>query len=316
MTVAAANPISSELETDEEMHRTYTSYYEVQTSTRNTHSPISVCQASGIPTYGSTYSWGLDTDNWAWCNSIRAKLREDQKTTAKLWSVTVTHTTRPKLRCSDVQIENPLDEPYFLSGSFMQFRKPATQNNAGDAIFNTVGEPFIPAIERDDSRDTLIIEKNTATIDLALRDSFRDAVNSVDIWGLPPHTVKLQQWAWDIAYFGVCNAYVRNRLEFHINTTEYENFQTGIGFDFNVLNAGFRYKNDCDNTDKEKRFNEVMDGRDQPRHQPTLLGALGQILDLQCDNGAVPYYLNFEIYPEMDFHDITFLPDPLPGPFV
>lgn len=315
MTAVEVNPISSEGSIDADFHREYMSTWEVLTDNKldgpRTARRAIIPGGNAIPAYGEQYLWGNDSDPWAFCSRLHASTR-DVKKTAKLWTVKVTHSTRPKFRQSSSEIENPLDEPILLYGSFVQFRRPATTDKDGQAIVNTVGEPFVPALERDDSRDSLIMEINTATVSLLQRALFRDAVNSTPIWGLPARTVKLMQWTWRIAYFAVAEPYIQHRLEFHINTDEYPTAETGIGWDFNVLNSGFRHKVNCVAA-IEKRQREIMDGRDQPRHQPTPLGSGGEILDLTC--GDTEYYRNWRVYNERDFHSISFIPDPLPGPF-
>lgn len=315
MAITEVNRIESEGEIDEEFHRDYTSTYEVITNDK-LDGPRTARTASfggvSIPAYGDSYVWGNDTDPYAWCRSLKAKLRS-VKAHRRHWTVTATHSTRPKFRESSTPRENPLDEPILIYGSFVQFRRPATKDKDGRAIANTVGEPFVPALERDDSRLSVVLEKNTATISLTQWALFRDAVNSAALWGIPARCVKLIQWNWRLAYYAASSVYVQHRMEFHINTDVYSTAETGLGWDYNVLNQGFRYKVNC-SSEKEKRQRTIMDGRDQPRHQPTPLSSGGEILDLAC--GDTEYYKNFRVYNELDFHAIPWIPDPLPGPFV
>lgn len=298
MVAAAAQPLRSTIAIDDQFHRTYTSYYQVITDDVN-DGPITAVEASGIPAYRSSYSFGNDADVWAFCNGATADL-ENVRDTAKKWLVTVTHTTRPSFRCGDTRIENPLDEPLRIYGSFMQFTRPADTDRNGDAIVNTVDEPFVPAVERDDSRDSLIIERNSTSISLSTRTSFRDAVNSNVQWGLPVRTIKLQQWTWAIQYWGTCNAYIAERFEFHINEDTW---------DFSIYNQGTRHLSVAG---PPRQFAQNKDNRDQPDTLPRPLDANGNLLDLTTD---APYYAEFRVYNEMDFSTLGF-PDPLPGPFV
>jgi hypothetical protein len=315
MAAVEVNRIESEGDIDEEFHRDYTSTYEVITDNKldgpRTARTASVAGVA-IPGYGDPYVWGNDSDPFAWCRSLSSKLKS-RKAHRRHWTITVTHSTRPKYRESSTPRENPLDEPPLIYGSFVQFRRPATKDKDGKSIINTVGEPFVPALERDDSRLSVVIEKNTSSISLTQWANFRDAVNSAAIWGLPTRTVKLIQWSWRLAYYAVSSVYVQHRLEFHINTDVYAMAEPGRGWDYNVLNQGYRYRVDCAKP-IEKRVREIMDGRDQPRKGPTPLGQAGQILDLAC--GDTEFYKNYRVYNELDFHAISFIPDPLPGPFV
>lgn len=317
MAIVSCNAITTSLSVDSERHRNYTSIYQVITDSVN-DGPRTVVEASCIPDWGDPYVWNLvtgDIDNWAFCSGYEVGM-PIVRDTRRLWEVIVRHSSRPGFinpRDHATARENPVDEPALLSGSFVGHRRVMRADKDGNAISNTVGEPFIPGIEMDDATLSLIIEKNSSTIALDQWAGFRNAVNSVPIWGLDSRTVKLQQWSWRVHYFAVSNAYIANRMEFEINTDTYDAEETGRGWDFNILNAGYRHRIDC-NADKEKRVREIMDGIDQPRHLPTPLDANGAILDLGC--GDDPYYKNFRGYREKDFHAIPWLPDPLPGPFV
>lgn len=298
MVAAVARPIQSEISWDPEQHRQYTSTYMVLTDDKN-DGPITAIQASGIPAYRSPYAFGNDTDPWAFCSSIQARLTKVEDT-ARQWTVTVTHSTRPAERCADFQIDNPLDEPFKISGSFAQFTRPATVDRNGLSITNSVQEPFVPAIEIDDSRKVLVIEKNLPTIDLDDWADYADTVNSGTLWGLSSRKIKLNQWRFTVLYYGVCNYYVNNVWEFHINKDKWNH---------KVIDAGFRHLDGG----AAPNYKTIMDTVDQPRHQPTPLDGSGNILDLT--GGLPPYTFNFEIYREKDFTAIG-LPAVLPGPFV
>lgn len=307
MVATAARPITSSVGWDKDWNRTYTSVYEVIT-TDVQDGPITAVQASGIPAYRSPYSWGNDSDPWAFCSEVDAQIRSVEET-SKLWTVTVTHTTRPQFRCADTQIENPLDEPLKLSGSFVQFQRPTQVDKDGNPIVNSVDEPFVPAIERDDSHDTLNVEFNSPTIDLQLRAEFRDAINSQGLWGLLRWTVKLTQWDWAIAYYGTCNAYVINRMTFLIK------YGTGVDSTWikEVLDAGFRHKINCAvGLDPALRMKTNTDAQDNQIHQPMPLDGSGNPISIAC--GDAPVYLSWHLYNEKNFADLG-LPDPLPGPF-
>lgn len=300
MTAAAATRIKSSISWDPEQHRQYTSIWQVITDD-NDDGPWTVIQAAGIPAYRSSYSFGNDTDPWAWCHSISAELVENAATGRK-WYVTTVHSTKPATRCADVRIENPLDEPLRVSGSFVQFTRAATKDNEDHAIVNTVDEPFVPPVEVDDSRKVLVLEKNTPTIDISQWTDYSDTVNSTGIWGLPVRTVKLNQWRFTVEYQGTCSPYISNSWEFHIN------LQT---WDFSILNAGFRY---LPAGASAPDYKTIADYTDNQRHQPTPLSSASAIVDLQGNPGAV-HYRDFRIYREKNF-TLLGLPSTLPGPFV
>jgi len=308
MTAGAATRRSSSIRWTRDWHREYTSIYQVITDDLD-DGPVTATNATGIPAYGSSYSWGNDSDQWAFAIEANASLVSEDNT-RRQWYVTITHSTQPRLRCADVQRNSPLDEPPIISGSFVQFTKPAEEDKDGDPIVNVCDEPFIPAVEINDSRDSLVIEINTANINLAQRADAKDKVNSGTIWGLGPRTVLLKQWTWRKMSFGVCNEFINHRYEFEINTDKWNH---------KLHNVGYRHKNPfwvCGD-DPEEQWRTILDGRDQPRHLPTPLKLDGSINDLQC--GGTPVYLKdpdgFEIYKEYDLTTLPGIPDPLPGPF-
>lgn len=305
MTASDATRLQTSVRWDREWHRVYTSTYQVITNDLD-DGPITVLSAQGIPTYGTTYTWGNDFDNWAFCDSANASLvREDE--TRRVWRVTITHSTMPRVRCADVQRENPLDEPPVLSGSFVQFTKPAEEDKDGKPIVNSVDEPFVPAVEINDSRDSLVIEVNTLSISLPQRAEAKDRVNKDHIWGLEPRTVLLKRWAWQKMTYGVCNEFIRHTYEFEINYDKWNH---------KLFNVGYRKKNP-EATGEDDKYLTIMDGRDQPRHQPTPLDLDGNVLDLAA--GDDPVYVKdpdgFEIYKEYDLRSLPGVPNPLPGPF-
>lgn len=305
MTAGTARPISSSISWDPEQHRQYTSIYEVITDDVN-DGPLTVVNASGVPAYRSTYTWGNDSDPWCFCNSITASIR-DVKETRRLWTLTLVHSTRPATRCADTKIEDPLMEPLRVRGSFSQFSKPAEKDRNSKAIRNSVDEPFVPAIEIDDSRKILYIQRNTRVISLSQWCDFSDSVNSNAMWGLDARCIKLNQWDWEVLYYGTCDWYVSHQWEFHM---QYDKEKAEYSkWNHRPLDVGFRYLDGGTAPD----YKTIPDRIDYPRHQPTPLDGHGEIVDLA--SGGVPFFHDFEIYKERNF-GLLGLPDPLPGPFV
>ncbi len=308
MTAGTATRKSTSLRWTRDWHREYTSIYQVITDDLD-DGPITAANATGIPAYGSSYSWGNDVDSWAYAIEANMSL-VSEKDTRRVWHVTISHSTQPRTRCADVERQNPIDEPPVISGSFVQFTKPAEKDKDDKALLNVVDEPFVPAIEVNDSRDSLIIEVNTVNINLEQRANARSRVNKETIWGLSSRKVLLKQWSWNVMHYGVCNPFVRHRYEFEINYEKWNH---------KVLNAGYRISNPfwLPGDDIEEKYKTIMDARDQPRHQPTPLTLDGGIVDIA--GGEEPVYIKdpdgFEIYKEYDLTTLPGIPDPLPGPF-
>lgn len=300
MTAAAARQIKSEMDWDPDHNRQYTSEYEVITDDKN-DGPITAVGAPGIPSYRSSYQWGNDFDNWAFAHHAHANCRNPDET-RRLWTVVITHSTRPSFRCGDFRIENPLSEPIRLSGSFMQFTRAALKDKDGKALLNSVDEPFTPPIEVDDSRKVLVMQKNTAAISLSSWADYNDTVNAGPMWGLLRRAIKLNQWRWTVQYYGTCNAYIANEWELHIDLR--------TAWTHKPLDAGFRYLP----AEAVRPNYETILIKDVPRHLATPLNGAGAIVDL-VTNPAAAFFHTFAIYEERDFTAIG-IPSTLPGPFI
>lgn len=317
--VGSARPIQSKMSVDEEYSRSYTSTYEVITNDK-TDGPALVLTADGLPRFGSSYSWYNTFDNFAYCVGGSASIREI-KASALVWTVEIRHETpkssksggkntrQPSTANPNPTSErgSPVNEPWEISGSFAQFQRPTTKDMNGDPLQNTVEEPFVPAIEIDDSRKTLVLRKNTSTISLANWVDYSDKVNSVAMWGLLPRQIKLNQWNWSVRFYGPGIGYVENQWEFHISY-ERDDAGTVVGWTHVILNEGFRKLVNAGESDPEKRYARIT-MKDQPSSKPTLLDVNSQPITAGV---GTPYYNKFQIYEERDFRNIG-IPDPLPG---
>jgi hypothetical protein len=314
--VGSARPIESTLEVDDQFHRTYTSVYEVLTNDR-TDGPGLILQASGIPAHGSAYVWQNSFDDYAFCTRYSVSFPSLGQTMKK-WMVRVTHETPKDSKSGGRNTrqpsssdpvngrQSPTDEPWEVSGTFSQFRRAVTKDKDNTPLENTVEEPFVPAIEIDDSRKILTLRKNLPTISLETWVDYSDSVNSNAIWGLQPRQVKLNQWRWQVRFYGPGYAYVENEWEFHIS---WDRNQAGdmIGWTHEILNEGYRQLVNAASNNPEVRYEEITI-KDQPLSKPALLDSDGVLMQ----HGATPYYNQFKIYKERDFASLG-LPDPLPG---
>src|SRR5690606_36198385 len=146
--------------------------------------PITAVSAAIIPTYGSSYVWGNDADAYAYCNGIRAKLRSAESS-RKVWTVTVTHSTRPRQRDNSTPTEDPTSEPARISVVSTIYQKPVEKDFDDVPCASSAGEPFDPVQEIDDTRYSIRIVKNKASVDRALNASYRDCTNSDEFFGMP-----------------------------------------------------------------------------------------------------------------------------------
>jgi hypothetical protein len=233
-----------------------------------------------------------------WCRARRPRnvKRRSVDKNRHVWRSQIEYTNRPLKFDQETERGDPLFVPPKISGSFARAMRAATKDREEEPITNSANEPELPAPEVDDSRDTLVIEINTPTIDLALRATFRDKVNHAPHWGLDKRCIKLGQWAYTVEYYNPGLYYIANRFEFEINIEKW---------DFVRLDMGLRIILGVD-PDGNTQYITLMDDVDQPLREPRLLDGEGALLADDAD----PVILRSEIYEEADFSDLP-LPNPL-----
>lgn len=217
-----------EMSRDMEGHRTYIIEFKVIADPLD--GPETVLGTPGLPTVGSTWVVDNDSDLWAFCTpiiSIKPHLTDQPNT---LWFVRQTFTTKPLNRCQTTTIEDPLDEPDRISGTFVKYTKEATQDRFGNLLKSSSHEIFRgPQVERDYNRPTVRIEQNVADLELDVFTFMIDTLNNATMWGLPAGTIKLSNVPWERKYHGACDVYYTRTLEFDIDPE---------GFDRDLLDEG------------------------------------------------------------------------------
>ena len=228
----------------------------------------------------------------------------------KWWSVEQRFSTRPRLRCQNFSIDNPLLEPEEVSGSFVNFSKEAIQDKDGNAITNSSHELFRgPSVEFDHNRPTVQISKNYQNLGLPNLAEAINNVNSVAMWGVGTRRVKLSNITWERKIYGLCFYYFTISYEFDI---DYDTF------DRNILDEGTKALNG--------RFNPATGDwelvniggsppdPDDPRHYTrvkdlkgenirVLLDGMGQPLDV-TGTSATAVYRRVQFYPEYNFFNL------------
>lgn len=301
MTVTSCRAVDVSYSRDDEGIRLYLLTYEVITNSLDDHAQVAQLAVINTAPFGTPYQYGNDSDPWCFARwPTSAKLRSVDQS-RKVWRVDLPFTNKPMGKsCSESDSENPLDEPPKISGSYVSAMRAATKDRNGNPVTNSSDEPVLPAPEIDDPRDTVIIEANTATIDLALRSRFRNKCNAAAIWGLDARTVKLGQWTYSIQYYGKCFCYVANKLEFEINLDKWDFVHIDQGF--RTISSTFALTP----TKTVRIYKTEMDGQDQPLREPRLLDGHGQLLDVS----ATPVEIRDEIIYQDDFSLLP-IPNPL-----
>jgi hypothetical protein len=319
MTVSEAKPIQVSEKIDKKFNRTYTAKYQVIASL--TEGPNAVLDAQGIPTYGTSFEWYDDIDEWSFCDSASADPAEDilfdfgsGEEAARKWIVTITWSTVSSERSKENPRNSPLDDPPVLGGSFLGETESVFRDKDENPIANTAAEPYeqLPTVLS--NTDTLTISYNTSEIDLAQRALLIGKVNSGSLWGLNVRQVKLVRWNWKPLYAGTLS-YIKHDFEFHISRKKNPTTGICIGDEYAGLegwydvrpNEGYailKTSNDLDSKTTKR------DPEDMPLNRPVKLNNDGTE-----KKSAGMLWNIFAIEEEEDFSAISGLPDPLPGPF-
>lgn len=207
---------------DEGGHRTYKLTYLVESGPND--GPANVMNCPGIPLPGTYWIIGDDVDLWAWCRFERDVQHYAHKDGEypRYWALTMTFSTKPlaggpwgMARCTDSPVEDPLLEPARISGGFKHYTEEAWADRHGNRILTSSWENITgPQVEVEKGRPTVRIQLNVATFDLAGTSAMVHTVNSSELWGMPPRTVKFSNFTWEEQYHGICSKYYTLTFEF------------------------------------------------------------------------------------------------------
>lgn len=210
------------LEVDEDGYRDYTADWKVLT-TSPLDGPQTVMNASGLPVIGAVWDFGNDSDPWCFCRPNMAYASVTVGEPDVTWKVRQTFSNRPLKRCQDVSIENPLMEPFRISGAFGTYSFEASQDKDGRSIKTTSHEIIRGSIvEKDGSKPTVSIGFNTTSLPLTLFASTMHKVNDATLWGLNARCVRLVGVNWEKLMYGVCTSYYSIDYDFAIDYNTFD----------------------------------------------------------------------------------------------
>lgn len=233
------------MDRDEEGHRTYKVSHLVKAANFD-ESPTSILVATGLPTIGQSWNYGGDIDGFAYClptRSVKKAKGVKGEGPYVFWNVTSTFSTkRNSKRCQDVTIEDPLQEPDRVNGSFVKYVKEVMKDKDGNQIKTSSHEIIRgPQVEFDHNRPTVTISQNVADLELDLFAPMVDTVNDASLWGLGSRRIKLSNVSWSREIFGVCSYYYVRTFEFDVDSAT---------FDRDVLDEGTKVLNGHWTTDQ------------------------------------------------------------------
>jgi hypothetical protein len=195
--------------------------------------PVDLMFASGVAVIGAPFTYGNTNDPWAFCTpELKVEPYINPNEMAYLWKLRQTFSTTPLSRCQNQSIDNPLNEPYKVSGTFVKYTKEATKDKDGAALMTSSLEVVRgKAAERDFNRPTVVIERNVLMNPLSTFVQYIDHVNDSPLWGLGPRKVKLSNVTWERHLYARCTFYYSVRYDFDVD------WQT---FDRVILDEGTR----------------------------------------------------------------------------
>jgi len=218
------------LSRNDEGHRTYTVRHRVRTL--QTDGPRVAFSTLGLPNIGDTWSFGNDSDPWAFCRpEMRVTVEQNTDINPSsgdgggpytYWIVEQMFSSRAiggggggPASCADTTLDNPLLQPARIRWGGRNERKLQERDKDGNAIVNSAFEQVKgPEVEFDVNRPQISIEQNRAVLDNALL--FVNFVNDATLWDYASRTVKLDNVSYERRVFGTCTFYFVRTLEFSV----------------------------------------------------------------------------------------------------
>lgn len=227
MAVQLVGPKNVSAERDDVGHRTYTVDWHIRI-TDPLDGPAYILANWPLAAVGSTYAFGNDVDPWAYClPTLTIAPHKDVTPGDPILDYLVTQkwSTNPTWRCQSASIENPLLEPFQLSGDFVhEQRLPKSDRFGNPLIYPNFEQIEGPLVEQKYSYPTISITFNSATLPLSTYVLLINKLNDSPLWGLPPRCIRFIDAKWERLVYGTCFYYFRTTysFEFDINTFDPE----------------------------------------------------------------------------------------------
>jgi len=284
---------------DETGHRNYRARFTVR-STNADDGPFMAMQCPGLPTIGSPWIFGNDNDPWAFCwpNWSASPFYDGEKNL--FWYVDIPFSTKPMSRCQDTSIENPLDEPPRVGGTFVKYTKEASRDRHGKLLKSSSHEMYKGAIaERDYNRPTVDIEITLLILPLSIFAGMIDSVNDASLWGLGPRMIKLSNASWQRHLYGTCTFYYTVAYSFDIDFKTFDRRAVDEGTRFLppwIDPMGIDTTTGKFNWEVPSKYIVIKDGDGENLGKTLLNGQGGQLVDIDA-----PIVHTFELYDESNF---------------
>lgn len=222
-------------EVDDEGHRTYSIVHLVKIAIGD--GPAIAMQCPGLPAVGSAWSFGADSDSWAFIYPTKkcSIHQEKEGVPPTIMRVEQKASTKPLKRCQDSSIEDPLAEPQDISGTFTKKTTEAAFDRFNRMIVTSSHELIRgPIVEFDDYSAEVVIKQNVASLQLPLVSSLINTLNNATLWGMTARHIKFSGFNWSRVLYGTCNYYYKREFTFEVNAE---------GFDRSALDEGTKVLN-------------------------------------------------------------------------
>ncbi len=224
-------PVTWSLTRDVDGHREYTVTHRVETDDFD-DGPQTVLNTPGLPVIGQVWNFGNDSDVWAFCHpDMQISISDEvEGEPSKHWVVDQKFSTKPLEREQLTAIENPLTEPFGISGNFNPRQIEATRDRFGNSILHSNKRRVRGAsVTFDDGAHTVKIDQNMSLLGLDTFSQMINTLNATPMWGLPARRIKLSNVTWERKFFKIATRYYTRSFHFDVNF---------LGFDRTVLDEG------------------------------------------------------------------------------
>lgn len=311
MAVVSVNPVWQGRDCDEQEDgtRSYTRVWRVVLA-YSTDSPAEAKAAVGIAKWAPYVDTSGFVDLQARAKSIRVSSDGEMP---NIYLVTVNYDTRMDMPNRDSggatgkggansernapefrEQDNPLLQPWQISGGAEKRKEVVsaaprmTSDNPGAGVLkesesprNTVGNPFVPALEEDRCDETLTIQRNVITLP-AVRE-YINTINASSWRGQDQWTVKFVDRQWSRKWHQVCGFYYEETYTFAVRYPSWIR---------KVLNAGTTAWDDDLNEEVA-----ILDPYGQPITEPVCLDADG----LPLGKNDAPVYVYYRTLSPKDW---------------
>lgn len=231
-------------------------------------------------------------DSVSRCKGLSAK---QSAATPLLWEVEAKYDSKytPIAKQSD----NPNQRPAIYTIEFQQFQKVLQTDINSRQICNTLQQTLVPAVEVEDSRPILVIQKNFSSLSqvIAFMLEYKDAINDRPFYGAARHQAKIKS-------ITAAQAQFENGFSFIPVTMRIEFKGQGDTWDRVLLNTAMRFYRNAADFLAGRPLTDMLDGVRVSEPVPIDENGIAIARD-SSTNQLVrdPVYTTFQIFPDRNF---------------